>query len=197
MRLSLETLFADWQSSSAAVCGLYEPGMPETADPSSSSRSIRTEPVRIMYKEIRQKLGLDELFRPQHFARHRLQTLSPLLLCDPHTGLHWQRQGSGYTLDWRQAHDYVDYLNEEHFAGKNDWRLPTAEELLTILRAPTVERDICLDPSFAPAIHWLWSADHCTRKQAWMADIVETYFGRQDRDGSASVCAVSGRGCCC
>ena len=60
-----------------------------------------------------------------------------------------------------------------------------------------MERDICLDPSFAPAIHWLWSADHCTRKQAWMVDIVETYFGRQDLDGSASVCAVSGRGFRC
>jgi serine/threonine-protein kinase len=197
MRLALENLFAEWQSSSAAACGLYQPAAAEMADTSPMSRSIRTEPVRIMYKEIRQKLGLDGLFRPRHFTRHRLQTISPLLLFDQHTGLHWQRQGSGYTLDWQQAHHYVDYLNEERFAERNDWRLPTTEELLTILRAPTVERDICLDPSFAPAIHWLWSADHCTRKQAWMADIVETYFGRQDRDGSASVCAVSGRGWHC
>ena len=71
-------------------------------------------------------------------------------------------------------------------------RLPTTEELLSILRPPTVERDICLDPRFAPSIHWLWSADHCNKKQAWMADIVESYLGRQDLDGTASVCGVSG-----
>ena len=110
---------------------------------------------------------------------------------DRHTGLHWQRQGSGYTLDWQQAHTYIDYLNEQKFQGKSTWRLPTMEELLTILRPPTVERDICLDPSFAPTIHWLWSADYCNKKQAWMADIVESYIGRQDLDGTASVCAVS------
>jgi len=65
------------------------------------------------------------------------------------------------------------------------------EELLTILRPPTVERDNCLDPSFTPTIHWLWSADYSNKKQAWMADIVESYIGRQDLDGTASVCAVS------
>lgn len=100
-------------------------------------------------------------------------------------------KGPGYTLDWQQAHTYIDYLNKQKIQGKSTWRLPTMEELLTILRPPTVERDICLDPSFAPTIHWLWSADFCNKKQAWMADIVESYIGRQDLDGTTSVCAVS------
>jgi len=194
MRLSLESLFDEWKTSSAAQCVL--PDQSGTSDEYMAKdqhdhRKLRSEPARVMYKEIRQKLGLDELFRPLHYRRNRLQPVNQLLLYDPSTDLHWQRQGSGYTLDWQQAHSYIDHLNEDRFAGRDNWRLPTIDELLAILRPPTIERDICLDPSFAPTIHWLWSADHCTRKQAWMADIVETYFGRQDRDGSASVCAVS------
>jgi serine/threonine-protein kinase len=145
-----------------------------------------------MYKDIRDELQLDELFRPHQFHQHQLQIVSSMMLYDPLTGLRWQRQGSGYTLDWHQAHRYVEYLNQHSFQGITTWRLPTTEELLSVLRPPSVERDICLDPSFAPAIHWLWSADHCNKKQAWMADILESYFGRQDLDGTASVCAVSG-----
>ncbi|MCG6931556.1 MAG: protein kinase [Desulfofustis sp.] len=189
MRLALQTVVANWQQDSAGICRLYSP--PEvTASPSATA--LRSQPARLMYKDIRQKLDLDRFFRPLHFHRHQLHIVSPHMLLDPLTGLYWQRQGSGFTLDWRQACDYVAHLNEQRAEGKSSWRLPTTEELLTILRPPTVERDICLDPSFAPTIHWLWSADHCTKKQAWMVDIVESYIGRQDIDGSASVCAVSG-----
>jgi serine/threonine-protein kinase len=144
-----------------------------------------------MYKDIRDVLGLDELFRPQSFNQHQLEVINPLLLHDPATGLYWQRCGSGFALDWQQAHAYIDYLNRERFQNRSVWRLPTTEELVSILRSPTVMRDFCIDPHFEPTLHWLWSADHSTRKQAWMADIVESYIGRQDRDGTAMVCAVT------
>ena len=189
MRLALEDMFSEWQTDSAATCQWVKPTQALHPD---SGISPRSEPVRLMYKDIRQELQLDNLFRPRTFHRHPLEVVSPLMLHDPQTGLFWQRQGSGYTLDWQQAHTYIDYLNDQNFQGKSTWRLPTTEELLSILRPPTVERDICLDPRFAPSIHWLWSADHCNKKQAWMADIVESYLGRQDLDGTASVCGVSG-----
>ena len=189
MRLALEDVFNEWQTDSAATCRWYQP---KEQDLSHSVRQPRAHPIRLMYKDIRDDLRLDDLFRPHQFPQHQLQIVSSMMLYDPLTGLHWQRQGSGYTLNWHQAHCYVDYLNQHSFQGKTSWRLPTTEELLSVLRPPTVERDICLDPSFAPTIHWLWSADHCNKKQAWMADILESYLGRQDLDGTASVCAVSG-----
>ena len=189
MRLALEDVFNEWQTDSAATCRLYQP---KEQDRAHSDQQPRANPVRLMYKDIRDELQLDELFRPYHFHQHQLQIVSSMMLYDPLTGLRWQRQGSGYTLDWHQAHRYVDYLNQHSFQGITTWRLPTTEELLSVLRPPSVERDICLDPSFAPTIHWLWSADHCNKKQAWMADILESYLGRQDLDGTASVCAVSG-----
>lgn len=188
MRLALEEIYAKWHKASAQTCQWYNPAAEQLPHPAAP---LRSEPVRLMFKDIRQELQLDNLFRPQRFHNHQLKVVSDLMLFDPLTGLYWQRQGSGYTLNWNQAHTYIDYLNDKNFEQKSTWRLPTIEELLSILRPPTVERDICLDPRFAPAIHWLWSADYCNKKQAWIADIVETYLGRHDLDGTASVCGVS------
>jgi len=120
-----------------------------------------------------------------------MEVVNGHLLYDPLTKLYWQRCGSGFTLGWEQAKDYIKQLNDESFQDKSTWRLPTIEELATILRSPSMERDVCLDPNFDTTLHWLWSSDHCTKKQAWMADIVESYIGRLDIEGTASVCAVS------
>ncbi|MGI9537518.1 MAG: protein kinase domain-containing protein, partial [Desulfocapsaceae bacterium] len=133
MRLALDEVFIRWQTDSATTCQWYKP---MTQEPSHSP-CLRPEPTRLMYKDIRRELNLDSLFRPLLFHQHQLQVISTLMLHDPHTGLHWQRQGSGYTLNWQQAHAYIDYLNNQRFQDKSTWRLPTMEELLTILRPPT------------------------------------------------------------
>lgn len=187
MRVELEQVYSHWKEGSEQLCTL---GVPEGDWAVPQSRGYRSQPARVMYKDIRNQLELDELFRPCRFFHHQLDVVNSLLLKDPVTGLYWQRCGSGFTLDWQQAKEYVNYLNEQQFQGMSGWRLPTTEELVTVLRSPTVHRDFCLDPHFEPSLHWLWSSDHSTRRQAWMADIVESHIGRQDMDGTASVCAV-------
>lgn len=189
MRLALDEMYEQWQDGSRRNCPLQPPA--NTAIDPTWGKPGRM-PGRIMYKDIRHRLALDELFRPRTFRSCRLRGQGPLLLEDQETGLVWQRSGSGFTLTWHQAREYVDQLNGIAFAGRSDWRLPTCEELATVLREPTAARDFCLDPLFDPTLHWLWSSDHCTKKAAWMVDIVESYFGRLDMDGAASVCAVAG-----
>lgn len=186
MRVALDILRKEWQGNLAAAC-------PLNGELSSEGEvvSVRSQPQRIMYKDCRELLDLDELFRPRNYLAHQLKVCSPLLLYDPCTSLYWQRLGSGYTLSWQEAADYVAHLNSIGFGGRSGWRLPTAAELVTVLRAPSAQRDFCVDPHFDTGLHWLWSADHATKKAAWMADIVESYIGRLDMDGAASVCAVS------
>ena len=65
---------------------------------------------------------------------------------DPQTGLLWMRcfagqvwsgstcSGALMTMTWSNAMKYPEAFNAKGFAGKNDWRLPTIEELVTIRR---------------------------------------------------------------
>ena len=188
MRIALDQVYNRWKEHHEMSCPV-NPG--SAVMKGSSAKPLRSESKRLLYKNIREELGLDRLFRPRQFYSHQLEICSPLMLHDPVTGLYWQRIGSGFTLDREQANDYIDHINSQNFQGRSSWRLPTTEEIVTILRSPTAQRDFCVDSGFDARLHWLWSCDRSTKKQAWMADIVESHICRQDLDGSASVCAVS------
>jgi serine/threonine-protein kinase len=187
MRTEMEEVFADWRNASVAACRNDAGDHGIVVSPSPA----RTAPQRIMLRDVRQDLGLDELMRPGEYHRHSLQAIGAELVRDLRTGLLWQGRGAEFPLDWVEAGEYVDHLNRRQWQGRGDWRLPTMAELLTILRPPTVDRDFCLPPVFSGEIQWLWSSDWCSKRQAWMVDIVECYAGRLDKDGAASVCAVA------
>ncbi len=185
MRMAVVEAYAAWEKASVEGCRFEEdePGQPE-------GKGVRREAKRILVSEARNELNLDPLMRPNAYRGCGMEQVDGQLARDVRNGLLWQRQGSGFPLDWRQAKEYVEHLNSQGWQGRNDWNLPTLAELLTILRPPTAVRDFCLPEVFSREIHWLWSRDWCSRQQAWMVDIVECYVGRLDQDGAASVCAV-------
>ncbi|MFV0436230.1 MAG: protein kinase domain-containing protein [Desulfopila sp.] len=189
MRRELERLARHWQLAGQRRDPVEE-AREVVADDDGKS-PVRSQAVRIMYKDVRGELGLDELFRPTGYHHHRLEARSELLLYDPLTDLVWQRGGSGFPLNWHQAHDYVGHLNDCRFGGRTGWRLPTTAELVTVLRSASAGRSRLSERHAVPSLRWLWSADHCTRKAAWMVDFVENYIGRLDKDGAAWVMAVS------
>jgi hypothetical protein len=107
------------------------------------------------------------------------------VIVDHATGLMWQKSTSPGPLPYPEAQAYVKTLT---FAGCHDWRLPTIEELLSLLETTIhKENNLCLSPMFdaqEPKIgdqlwNTVWSAD--TRKadesypeSAWVVDF---YFG--------------------
>ena len=185
MRAAVEEVLAAWEVASAEGCRFEEEDVTLDQLPLP-----RREAKRILLSEVRDELGLDGLMRPILYRPALLQPVDDHLVKDNRNGLVWQRRGSGFPLDWRQAKEYVEHLNGQCWEGRSNWRLPTLPEFLAILRPPTVERDFCLPAVFSREIHWLWSSDWCSRRQAWMVDIVECFVGRLDQDGAASVCAV-------
>ncbi|MDR3631856.1 MAG: protein kinase [Desulfocapsaceae bacterium] len=186
MRRVFEDVHADWERESTKGCIFIE----ETCERGACLPVRRTQ-KRVLYREAREDLGLDELMRPRKYQEQRPEIIDAHHIRDLNTDLIWQTRGSGYTLDWLQAEKYIATLNRQKCLGRDTWRLPTLAELLTILQPPTVTRDFCLHPAFQKDIHWLWSSDWYTKKQAWMVDIIECFVERSDKDGEASVCAVS------
>ena len=53
-------------------------------------------------------------------------------ITDTQANLMWKKDDSfkefGYGINWFEAQDYCEILNEKKFAGYEDWRLPSGEE---------------------------------------------------------------------
>lgn len=190
MRLQLETVYNSWTRQSKMSCNFMAM---DQAGPDIAKVSLRTNPIFLRYKELRHVFALDVLMRPKQFTPHRFTITSRQLLECSDTGLLWQREGAGFPLTWGKAHEYVDFLNSRKWQGYSNWRLPTIEELFSLLRPPTLQRDFCFESYFPEDIHWLWSCDSCTKKKAWTVDIQESFIQELDKDGMASVCAVRSR----
>jgi len=112
---------------------------------------------------------------------------------DGETNLVWQKDTAPERITWPEAQEYVDQLNAESFAGHNDWRLPTNEELLTLMLSKENNRRLFLDPIFG-AQRCFWSAD--TRGHD-VACYVDYYYGGvyqfQENYVNHSVRAVRGQ----
>ena len=59
---------------------------------------------------------------------------------DRATNLMWEKGGSSSTLYYWKAKKYISRLNKEKFLGYNDWRIPTLEELCSLLEREINER---------------------------------------------------------
>jgi hypothetical protein len=101
---------------------------------------------------------------------------------DLNTGLMWEIKtddGSIHDVDgtysWYAAFDFVDALNADEFAYHDDWRLPTAKELQSLVdysRPNPEEPDVPavsdeLPGATAPAYYWSSTANANLDGNAW------------------------------
>lgn len=70
---------------------------------------------------------------------------------DEATALVWAKDDSGEGLNWEEALAWVQKKNQENFLGHNDWRLPNAREIQSIVdytRSPQTTGSAAIDPVF-------------------------------------------------
>jgi hypothetical protein len=82
-------------------------------------------------------------------------------ITDRTTGLMWQRDGSSKQLSIGSARSYLKRLNKNKLAGYSDWRLPTIEELASLLEQNKVN-NFHISPLFDKKQKRCWSID-----EAW------------------------------
>ena len=80
-------------------------------------------------------------------------------ISDPINNLMWAKSDSfsefGYGINWFEANDYIETLNEKKLAGYDDWRLCSREEskaLFSFVKSNTDHQgaEIHIDPLFTP-----------------------------------------------
>lgn len=127
-------------------------------------------------------------------------------ITDYATGLQWQQSDSGTGMNWQNALAYAEALN---LAGYQDWRLPNAKELQSILdytRAPGITGSAAISPIFsctaitneagALDFPWYWSSTtHANSSSAPGQSGVYVCFGRGMGYMNGSWQDVHGAGC--
>ena len=138
---------------------------------------LRSEPVNVCHSRAQAHFAVNNLFRPTAAVCNRLEKNEETVV-DQATGLAWQRHGSRYPLTFTAAHAHVEQLNALDFAGYSQWRLPTVNELLSLLPDER-GREVFPESPDRP-VKWLWSCDRHGHHESWYVNIDMGFAGVQD-----------------
>jgi hypothetical protein len=124
---------------------------------------LRSEPDSIDYSEIKDMVREYDFFIkginddgdfPNQFVDNGDGSIT-----DHTTGLMWLKGGSSEKLEWRQAKKYVSALNRDRFLGHDEWRIPTIEELTSLLESKRNRNNQYIDNQFSADQGMCWSSD--------------------------------------
>ena len=96
------------------------------------------------------------------------------VIIDHATNLMWLKAENEERLNWRETEPFTNRMNEHNLAGFSDWRIPTVEELLSLME-PNMKDGRYIDPVFQKAILNTWSIDTIEEAfaGAWFVDYSE------------------------
>jgi hypothetical protein len=128
---------------------------------------------------------------------------------DDATGLMWTQSDSGQGMNWEDALAWAEQRNAENYLGHDDWRLPSAKELHSILdytRSPDTTGSAAIDPIFSatqitneagePDYPFYWTGTTFLRSIGSATEAVYVAFGRGlGSFDTVNVVDVHGAGC--
>ncbi len=128
---------------------------------------LRHKSLTVSDEEFIKVFKLNEDFRPLEYIRNEYKDNGDGTVTDHATGLMWQQSGSDDYLFYKDAQEYVNALNSNTFAGYSDWRMPTIDELVSLLEPEKQENELYINPIFDKKQMWCWSSDRRLSGGAW------------------------------
>ncbi len=113
------------------------------------------------------------------------------VVTDQATGLMWQQAGSPERMNWDQAKAYIEQLNQTTQGGFADWRLPTIEELGSLVEFEQKNGSLYIDSGFDATQSVCWSADTmAAENSSWAASYANGHLFSDARTNTNFVRAV-------
>ena len=181
MMAVLENLARSWEADNERLCRLREAeGDHQVPEAATVAVQLRSRCIKVDPKRAAESFPIDNLRRPRVYRPHNFERSGDETVTDSTTRRMWQQSGSPFQLQWHKAWDYIERLNAERFAGHCGWRLPTIEELITLLRDIPRAGDDCIAPIFDQSRIWLWSCDRRSFTAAWYVSSDMGFVAWQD-----------------
>ncbi|MCT4535613.1 DUF1566 domain-containing protein [Halodesulfovibrio sp.] len=191
MRLALDSLVEVWRERVDNECRFIDE-FAETPPCPTDAPVLRSEPVKVRLDNAQKFFGLDSLWRPDCVGMADLVDNEDGTVTDAATGKKWQQSGSEFACTWDEAHTYITVLNEQKFAGFQDWRLPTVDELSSLVQEPPELGAFCVPQLLDSAQDTLWTCDTKSYMAAWFVSASMGFVGWQDMTCQFAVRAVRG-----
>ena len=138
----------------------------EALEPTRTVAQLRTASLTVAQSEAQHQFKVDANGRPRTYVRRKFDGQGEVVT-DPVTSLTWQKSGSPNAMTYQDAQAYIAKLNQDRFAGYSDWRLPTVDELLSLLTQDKQAHGLYIHPIFGATQTWCWSADKNVAESAW------------------------------
>ena len=144
--------------------------------------SLRKEPKKMLGEDavrtMLKKLDLfDSEWNPNGSFDNDFVDNGDGTVTDRATGLMWQKDGSPKPLTLKRATSYIRSLSNKRFMGYSDWRMPTVEELASLITR-NASSGLHINPLFAKKQKLCWSSDSGFvedeyLKDVWIADFAK------------------------
>lgn len=110
---------------------------------------------------------------------------------DQSSGLMWQQGGSSERLTYKEIKNLIDTLNLTSDAGYDNWRLPTLEEAMSLMKPEIKSGDLHIDPIFSSKQSYIWTSDRVKGMPlAWIVIFNYGYFSTYNFNYGSYVRAV-------
>ncbi len=188
MAAALKNLELHLERKIDATCQVIREQKPDSRE---TMGKIRTSPIRVSGTNARKAFHVNELWQPERYTENIFTDQTENLVIDMRTGLIWQRKDNGLPVNRVQADSFIETLNDKQKFKISTWRLPTVNELLTLVNDPKLPESSCPNDVWQEEGHWYWSCDRRSENTSWYINTRMGYTGWQENNCRNYVRAVA------